>query len=128
MKLASIIVRTKNEGKWIRRCLEAIYDQTYTNVEVVVVDSGSTDNTLSILDEFADQRLILVHYEGDYIPGKSLNFGCQNANGEYFVFLSAHCIPASKTWLENLLIGLNESPRVYRRLFFLSHAALHDSV
>ena len=47
--LVSIIVRTKNESHWIGKCLHAIKNQNYKNVEVIVVDNLSQDNTLQIV-------------------------------------------------------------------------------
>jgi glycosyltransferase involved in cell wall biosynthesis len=47
--LVSIVIRTKNEEKWLPYCIEAIRTQTYTNFEIIIVDNESTDNTLDII-------------------------------------------------------------------------------
>lgn len=103
--LVSIIIRTKDEEAWIGRCLNAIKQQTYQNYEIILVDTGSTDNTLEILKNY-DVNLVI--YDEKYIPGKALNYGCKVAKGEYFVFISAHCLPVNKLWLKNLVKGIDD--------------------
>ena len=53
MNKVSIIIRSKNEEQWIFSCLTRVINQTYENKEIVVVDSGSTDHTLSIVKPFS---------------------------------------------------------------------------
>ena len=48
-QLVSIIIRTKNEERWIASCLNAIYEQDYKNFEIIIVDNESKDNTLKII-------------------------------------------------------------------------------
>ena len=48
-QLVSIIVRTRNEGLWIGKCLHGIVNQSYSNYEIIVVDNSSSDNTLKII-------------------------------------------------------------------------------
>jgi len=103
----SIIVRTKNEERWITACLRAIYKQTYQDFEVIIVDNNSTDKTL----EKARQFPVTIKTLEKYLPGASINAGVDIAKGNYIALISAHCIPTSKTWLENLLKGF-ESDKV----------------
>ena len=49
---ASIIIRTKNEDRWIKSCLEKVFTQSYHSFEVILVDNDSKDNTLEIIKEF----------------------------------------------------------------------------
>ena len=51
-KKCSIIIRTKNEERWIVQCLKAVYAQTYNNIEVVIVDNESTDKTIEKTKNF----------------------------------------------------------------------------
>ena len=97
---ASIIIRTKNEEQWIPYCLEAVINQNYSHKEIVIIDDASTDKTLDILKNYP---VNLYQYEGDYMPGKSLNYGISKARGDFIVFLSGHCIPKNPYWLENLI-------------------------
>jgi len=97
---ASIIIRTKNEEQWIPYCLEAVINQNYSDKEIIIIDDASTDKTLDILKNYP---VNLYKYDGDYIPGKSLNFGISKAKGDFIIFLSGHCIPKNPYWLENLI-------------------------
>ena len=76
--LVSIIVRTKNEERWISSCLRSIYQQSYKNVEVVLVDNESTDMTVKKAKEFPVK---LISIKG-FLPGKSINDGIK-ASGHW---------------------------------------------
>lgn len=101
----SIVIRTYNEEKHLGNLLEAIKKQDYKNYEIVVVDSGSTDNTLEIAEKF--QAKIIKIESRDFTFGYSLNLGCKEAQGEYLVFVSAHVLPVDKSWLSNLIAHFN---------------------
>ncbi len=104
-KKVSIIVRTRNEERWIDKCLEAIANQTYQNKEVVLVDNASTDATLAKSRRFGTKTLSITEFR----PGLALNDGVRASTGEVIVCLSAHCIPASADWLANLITPLADS-------------------
>ena len=88
-KLVSIIIRTKNEEKWIASCLRSVFKQTYRNFEVIIVDNESTDKTLEKAKKF-DVKIISIK---NFIPGKAINDGIRASKGEFIVCLSGHCIP-----------------------------------
>ena len=56
-KLVSIIIRTKNEERWISSCLQSVYSQTYQNIEVILVDNYSTDKTVEKAKKFQKRHL-----------------------------------------------------------------------
>ena len=97
----SILIRTKNEEKDIGKTLDATFSQTYKNFEVLIVDSGSTDNTLKIAARYP-LKIHKIKPE-DFTWGYSLNYGFQRAKGKYVVSLSAHSLPLSTDWLETLI-------------------------
>lgn len=99
--LASIIIRCLNEEQHIGRLLESLQSQTLQDFEVIVVDSGSTDNTLAIVRQYP-VRVYTIQPE-DFSFGYALNYGCQRARGEFLVFISAHAYPARRDWLQHLL-------------------------
>jgi len=88
-KLVSIIIRTKNEERWISSCLKAVFGQIYKNIEVIIVDNNSTDRTIVKAQEFPI-KLIKIK---NFAPGKAINDGIRASSGEYIVCLSGHCVP-----------------------------------
>lgn len=102
----SIIFRALNEEKWFADALQACQDQSLCgpDVEIILVDSGSTDGTLEIARRFGC-KIVRIKKE-DFSFGRSLNYGCRAASGDYLVFISAHCVPSEETWLENLIAPL----------------------
>ena len=102
----SIIIRTKNEERWISNCLEKIFSQSYKYFEVIIVDNQSTDKTVIKSKQFPIKKIIKVD---DYFPGHTLNEGIRNSCGDYVVCLSAHCIPVNEQWLEILINSLEEN-------------------
>jgi glycosyltransferase involved in cell wall biosynthesis len=97
----SIVIRCHNEEEHIGRLLSGITQQTIQNVEIILVDSGSTDATLSIASWYPVKILSISPEEFSF--GRSLNIGCREAKGEFVVIASAHVYPMYKDWLERLL-------------------------
>jgi glycosyltransferase involved in cell wall biosynthesis len=97
----SIVIRAYNEAKHLPRLLEGISHQTVKEVEVILVDSGSTDDTISIAESFGS-RIVRIPAD-EFTFGRSLNFGIQAAKHELVVIASAHVYPVYPDWLECLL-------------------------
>lgn len=110
---ASIVIRTYNEGKWLPHVLKAVRDQDVNGhaVETVVVDSGSTDDTLRVAERH-DCRIVHID-KSDFTFGRSLNAGCDAADGRNLVFISGHCIPDDPKWLSNLIRPLDDGTASY---------------
>jgi rhamnosyltransferase len=96
----SIIIRCLNEAKHLPRLLDSIARQTLQPLEVIIVDSGSTDQTVSIARS-KGARVVSITPQ-DFSFGRALNLGCQTASGEILVIVSAHTYPCSDTWLADL--------------------------
>jgi len=97
----SIVIRAYNEEKHIGRLLEGIQHQTAKDVEVILVDSGSSDSTVSIAESFGAK---IVHIPPqEFTFGGSLNLGIQAALSEFIVIASAHVYPVYPDWLASLL-------------------------
>jgi len=98
---SSILIRAYNEEKHIGRLLEGIRHQTVQDAEVILVDSGSTDSTISIAESFG-ARIVRIP-SAEFTFGRSLNFGLCEATREFVVIASAHVYPVYPDWLETLL-------------------------
>ena len=99
----SIIIRTFNEEHYLNELLSTIKTQKCDNykTEVVIVDSGSKDKTIEIATQYS-ARITYID-KNQFTFGKSLNIGCDFADGDILVFISGHCIPTGKSWLKNLI-------------------------
>jgi glycosyltransferase involved in cell wall biosynthesis len=102
----SLVIRAYNESKHISRLLQGVRQQTQHQVEIILVDSGSTDNTVSIAESYAAPHMTLrvVHIKPeDFTFGRSLNLGMDAASHALVVIASAHVYPVYPDWLERLL-------------------------
>lgn len=98
---ASIVIRAFNEEKHLGRLLEAISQQSFNKPEVILVDSGSTDDTLAIARR---HKVRILHIKPqEFTFGRSLNVGIAAARGDVVVLASAHVFPRHKDWLKNLI-------------------------
>lgn len=97
----SVIIRAYNEEKHIHRLLEGIRHQTVKDVEVILVDSGSTDATVEIAETLG-AHVVRIPPE-EFTFGRSLNFGIREASGQFIVIASAHVYPVYPDWLATLL-------------------------
>jgi rhamnosyltransferase len=97
----SIVIRAYNEAQHLPRLLEGIRQQTIRDVEIILVDSGSTDPTISIAESFG-ARVVNIP-SAEFTFGRSLNFGVRAAKREFVVIASAHVYPVYPDWLECLL-------------------------
>lgn len=90
MELISVIIPAYNNEKYLPKCLDSIINQTYKNIEILLIDDGSTNNCGKICDEYAkkDLRIKVIHKENGGV-GSARNCGLDNANGEYIVFVDS---------------------------------------
>lgn len=99
--VCSVVIRVYNEEKHIGRLLTGISHQTIGDIQVILVDSGSTDDTLAIASQYSVK---VVHIRPDeFTFGRSLNRGIASAQAELVVIASGHVYPVYPDWLERLL-------------------------
>jgi len=111
----SIVIRANNEERHIGRLLQGIAGQTLPGIEIILVDSGSTDRTIEIGQRFGETfnqvgrslQIVRIRPE-DFTFGYALNQGIAHANQEHIVIASAHVYPVYPDWLEQLLTPLTD--------------------
>ncbi len=88
--MISVIVPVYNVEKYIRNCLDSIVNQTYKDLEIILVDDGSTDRSGTICDEYAekDARIKVIH-KGNEGQSIARNIGLENATGEFIGFVDS---------------------------------------
>jgi rhamnosyltransferase len=101
MSDCSLVVRAFNEEQHIGRLLEGVRHQTLQNVEIILVDSGSTDATPSIAAQYG-VRVIYIS-PAEFTFGRSLNLGLAATSSDLVIIASAHVYPVYPDWLERLL-------------------------
>ena len=104
----SIIVPIYNTEQYLGHCLDSIKNQTHQNLEIILIDDGSTDNSGKIADDYAkkDSRIQVFHQKN---AGQSAarNTGIKNATGEYISFIDSDD-EIDQTFIESLLDGFTE--------------------
>ncbi len=86
----SVIIPIYNVEKYLARCLDSIINQTFQNLEIICIDDGSTDNSLTIAEEYAnkDKRISIIHQENKG-PSVARNIGMKIAKGKYISFIDS---------------------------------------
>lgn len=88
--LLSVIIPVYNAEKFLERCLDSVIGQTYTNIEIILIDDGSTDDSAVICDNYAkkDCRISVIHKKNE---GASIarNIGLEHSKGRYIMFVDA---------------------------------------
>lgn len=101
----SAVIRAYNEGQHIGRLLKGLEQQTLKPDEVVLVDSGSTDDTVAIA-EAAGCKIVHIA-KNEFSFGRALNRGCAATSSEILLFVSAHVYPVYDSYVEHLVSAFN---------------------
>ena len=106
----SIVIPTRNRSKALHNCLDSLVRQTYTDFEVIVVDGGSTDHTVEVVQEAKRKlRIELVTMRGGLVP--KMNEGLCRARGEFFVRVDDDVV-TEPDWLDAVVATFDESALV----------------
>lgn len=97
----SAVIRAYNESKHIGRLLRGLDQQTVKPDEIILVDSGSTDDTVAIAESLGCRIVHIAKEEFSF--GRALNRGCDAASGDILLFASAHVYPVYNTYVEHIV-------------------------
>ncbi|GGW72295.1 cellulose synthase/poly-beta-1,6-N-acetylglucosamine synthase-like glycosyltransferase [Winogradskyella epiphytica] len=115
---ASVIICAKNEAENLKKNLPLIIDQEYPNFEIVLVNDGSSDNTLKIMKAFAEKhshiKLVNVIPTEAFWGNKkyALTLGIKASTHNVLVFTDADCVPNSNQWLSQIVINFSKSKTI----------------
>lgn len=109
MDLISIIVPIYNVERYLKKCIDSLINQTYKNIEIILVNDGSKDNSIKICDEYvkSDNRIKLFHKENGGLAD-ARNYGMKFVTGKYVTFVDSDDI-ISKNMIEILYNNLIEN-------------------
>lgn len=102
----TVIIRTKNCASILNQTLKALFSQTFLSFDLLIVDSGSTDNSLEIARRWSCKIIAIA--AKDYFPGKVLNRAIAESSSKIVVFLNSDAVLLIPTALENLLAVFKE--------------------
>lgn len=103
-KLLSVVLTNYNNGQWLEQCIECICNQSYRDLDIIIVDDGSVDNSRSIIDAWKtrDDRIQIVYKEHEG-AASARKAGIRKAKGQYVTF------PDGDDWIEeNMYVGMME--------------------
>ena len=109
--LVSVIVVNHNRGDLLRQCLNSILSQSYNRLEIVVVDNGSSDNSLSVVKSFPDPKIKLMTLDQNYGFARGNNVGIKEAQGELIALLNNDAV-ADEHWIECLVEAMQSGSQV----------------
>lgn len=88
-ELISVIIPVYNTERYVKQTMDSVINQTYRNIEILVVDDGSTDNSPSICDSYTTDNRVQVFHRKNAGVGASRQFGVDHCQGEYFVTIDS---------------------------------------
>lgn len=89
MKKVSVIIPMHNSSKHLEECLQSVINQTYHNIEIIIVDDKSGDNSIELAKKFKDERIRIVELENNVGPAIARNKGIEESTGDYICFLDS---------------------------------------
>ena len=115
--LVSVIMPTYNHAKFIGKAIESVLNQTYKNLELIVIDNYSEDDTEKIVASHKDDRIVYLKFRNNGIIAASRNHGIKHSYGEYIAFLDSDDIWLSKKLEKQIRLFeiSNETAMVYTR-------------
>ena len=89
MKKVSVIIPVYNSSNHLKDCLDSVIKQTYKNLEIILIDDKSTDNSIDIIKSYNDKRIKLIKLKENSGAAISRNKGIEEASGDYICFLDS---------------------------------------
>ncbi len=85
--VVSVIMPTYNRADYLKKAVQSVLDQTFSNFEIIIINNYSTDNTLDVISAFNDDRIKVINFKNEGIIAKSRNQGIMQSVGKYVAFL-----------------------------------------
>jgi glycosyltransferase involved in cell wall biosynthesis len=99
-ELVSVIINCRNSEKFLKECIDSVVNQSYKNLEIVIVDNHSTDNTKSIVGSYEDERIKYFYTKSHLSLGAARNVALEKSNGKFIAFIDSDDI-----WEKNKILN-----------------------
>ena len=99
-ELVSVIINCRNSEKFLKECINSVINQTFKNLEIIVVDNQSTDNTKHIIDSYKDKRIKYYFTKSHLSLGAARNVALEKSNGKFIAFIDSDDI-----WEKNKILN-----------------------
>ena len=120
----SIIIPVHNSEKYILECINSVINQTYKNLEIIIVDDKSTDNTINIIKNIKDKRIKLIKLKQNSGVSIARNKGIEASTGDYICFLDSDDY-WYKEKIEKQLKFIKNKAFIYSEYLYLSENKTH---
>ncbi|EME7104513.1 glycosyltransferase family 2 protein, partial [Enterococcus faecium] len=108
-KLVTVIIPVFNSEKYLKRLFSSLINQTYKNLEIVVIDDGSTDGSRFVIEKYCkSEERIVSYYSDNKGVSEARNFGIKVSNGDYICFIDADDFVEPR-YIEELIGGVSEN-------------------
>lgn len=89
MKKVSVIIPVYNSSKYLKECIDSVLNQSYKNLEVIIIDDKSSDNSLDIINSYKDKRIKLISLDKNSGVSVARNIGIDKSSGDYITFIDS---------------------------------------
>lgn len=124
MKKVSVVIPVYNSSKHLSECLSSVINQTYKNLEIIVIDDYSSDNSIEIIESFKDSRIKLIKHSENMGAAKTRNDGIESATGDFICFLDSDDYWKLKK-IEKQLRFIKEKAFIYSEYMYLKGNRTH---
>ena len=113
MKLVSVIIPTYNRAEMLCKCVDSILNSTYDNLEVIIVDNNSSDETRELVESkyAADERVLLISLKENLMAAGGRNEGIKRAKGEYLLLVDNDNI-VERNMIELLVAEMSKDKKI----------------
>ena len=99
-ELVSVIINCRNSEKFLKESINSVVNQTFKNLEIIIVDNNSTDNTKNIIDSYKDKRIKYFYTKSYLSLGAARNVALEKSNGKFIAFIDSDDI-----WEKNKILN-----------------------
>ena len=126
MKKVSVIIPVHNSEKYILKCINSVINQTYKNLEIILIDDKSTDNSVELIKKIGDKRIKLITLKKNSGAAIARNKGIEKSSGDYICFLDSDDYWKPKK-IEKQLKFIKDKAFIYSEYLYLRNNKTHTA-